>query len=144
MHFMILPLSFISKKHYRLAISWTERCFGVLITSVCQWWSPTTIRVSGDDSVPGQIRQTPDGLLECHFPERLVLIANHQVGARASNVSTASPKVSLMSARRGLIRSSSTRTGFICGGSRTPTVCMATSTSSSRSRSSISPYSDLA
>ena len=133
---MILPLSLVSKEHYRLAISWTKCCFGVLITSVCQWWSPTTIRVSGDDSVLGQIRQTPDGFLECHFPERLVLLANHQVRARASNAPTASSKVSLMLAQRGLIHSSYTRTGSIYGGSRTRTVCMATFTSSSRSLSS--------
>lgn len=39
------------------------------------------IRVSGDESVVGQLKRTADGRLECHFPERLVMIANHQVWA---------------------------------------------------------------
>jgi hypothetical protein len=45
-----------------------------------QWWGPTTIRSSGDASVADQIRKTDDGLVEFAFPERIVMIANHQVG----------------------------------------------------------------
>ena len=37
------------------------------------------MRISGDGSVGGQFQQTPDGRLMCRFPERIVLIANHQV-----------------------------------------------------------------
>lgn len=37
------------------------------------------IRVTGDKEVRDQIRLTEDGRLECDFPERMVLIANHQV-----------------------------------------------------------------
>jgi hypothetical protein len=37
------------------------------------------VRVSGDASVAGQLRKTADGRVELHFPERLVMIANHQV-----------------------------------------------------------------
>lgn len=57
----------------------TKESFGLLVTTMTQWWSPTTIRVSGDDSMAGQLRQTSDGRLECHFPSRMVLIANHQL-----------------------------------------------------------------
>ena len=37
------------------------------------------VRISGDASVAGQLRKTPDGRVECHFPDRMVMIANHQV-----------------------------------------------------------------
>jgi lysocardiolipin and lysophospholipid acyltransferase len=60
-------------------MSMTKRAFGLLITTMTQWWGPTTIRISGDASVAGQIRKTPDGLVEFSFPERLVMIANHQI-----------------------------------------------------------------
>ena len=57
----------------------TKQYFGLLATVGTQWFSPTVIRVSGDASVKGQIRQLPDGRVECDFPERMVLIANHQI-----------------------------------------------------------------
>lgn len=40
------------------------------------------VKISGDESVTGQIRSTTDGAtgVELAFPERIVLIANHQVG----------------------------------------------------------------
>jgi lysocardiolipin and lysophospholipid acyltransferase len=57
----------------------TKQHFGVVVTTVTQWWSPTVIRVTGDKTVRHQIKQTADGSLECQFPERMVLIANHQV-----------------------------------------------------------------
>ncbi|KAH1490502.1 hypothetical protein KXX57_000238 [Aspergillus fumigatus] len=44
-----------------------------------QWGCPTYVRVSGDESVRGQIHLCKDGRLKTQFPERLVLIANHQV-----------------------------------------------------------------
>jgi lysocardiolipin and lysophospholipid acyltransferase len=37
------------------------------------------VRISGDESVKGQLRKTKDGRLECDFPDRMVMIANHQV-----------------------------------------------------------------
>lgn len=37
------------------------------------------VRISGDASVAGQLRKTADGRAECDFPERLIMIANHQV-----------------------------------------------------------------
>jgi lysocardiolipin and lysophospholipid acyltransferase len=61
-------------------MAYTKKLFGIQITTMTKWWSPTVIRVSGDESVRGQIRQSKDGNLECDFPERMVLIANHQVG----------------------------------------------------------------
>ena len=44
-----------------------------------QWWAPTIVRVSGDSTMRGQLLQTTDGSLICNFPERMILIANHQI-----------------------------------------------------------------
>ena len=42
------------------------------------------MKVSGDESVVGQIRKMEDGGagVELAFPERMVLVANHQVRSR--------------------------------------------------------------
>lgn len=44
-----------------------------------QWWAPTVVRVSGDSTMRGQLLETTDGELLSNFPERMVLIANHQI-----------------------------------------------------------------
>ena len=44
-----------------------------------QWWAPTVVRVSGDSTMRGQLLQRVDGSLLCDFPQRMVLIANHQI-----------------------------------------------------------------
>lgn len=62
-------------------MSLAKASFGLLITTMTQWWAPTVIRVSGDASVAGQLSMTADGRVECAFPERMVLIANHQVSS---------------------------------------------------------------
>ncbi|GAB7362372.1 hypothetical protein MBLNU230_g2697t1 [Neophaeotheca triangularis] len=56
-----------------------KQYFGLLATTMTQRFSPTTIRISGDGSVPSQLHQAADGSLRVHFPERLVLMANHQI-----------------------------------------------------------------
>ena len=73
------PLYFIDKDYYYAYMSLTKQSFGIMITFMTQWWTPSVIRVSGDKSVRGQLRQTEDGRLECDFPERMIFIANHQV-----------------------------------------------------------------
>ena len=47
--------------------------------TMTQWWAPTTVRVSGDSTMRGQLVKTNDGAVICDFPERLFLIANHQI-----------------------------------------------------------------
>lgn len=70
---------FINKDIYYAWMALTKQSFGLLVTTMTQWWSPTVVRISGDASVAGQLRKTEDGRLECDFPDRIVLIANHQV-----------------------------------------------------------------
>lgn len=60
-------------------MAFTKQSFGVLITAMTQWWAPTVVRVSGDESMKGQLIQEKDGTLRCNFPHRIVVMANHQV-----------------------------------------------------------------
>lgn len=74
-----VPLYWISQDHYYVYMAWTKRSFGLLIITLCQWFTPTIMRVSGDRSMRGQLLETKDGRLETDFPARLVLMANHQI-----------------------------------------------------------------
>lgn len=73
------PLYFINKDLFYAYMAMTKRHFGIVIPVITQIWGPTTIRISGDASVAGQIKPTKGGGVEFNFPERMVLIANHQV-----------------------------------------------------------------
>ncbi|KAL9601183.1 MAG: hypothetical protein Q9219_002683 [cf. Caloplaca sp. 3 TL-2023] len=73
------PLYFINRDYFYAYMALTKQSFGIFIITITQWFSPTTIRVSGDASVRGQLVQAKDGRLETRFPERLVMIANHQL-----------------------------------------------------------------
>lgn len=73
------PLYLINKRYYYSYMAYTKQSFGLVLAALTEWSSPTLFRVSGDASVRGQIHLSKDGLLETRFPERLVLISNHQV-----------------------------------------------------------------
>jgi hypothetical protein len=61
-------------------MSMTKRLFAITTITMTQiWGSQTTIRISGDESVAGEILPTEGGGVQLNFPERLVMIANHQV-----------------------------------------------------------------
>jgi len=120
--FLGAPLKMIDPKFYEAYMAFTKQSFGVLITTMTQWWSPTVVRVSGDQSIPKQLFQKPDGTLQCRFPKRIVMMANHQVGTKLDRVEPFTDFDSY------------TRTGCTCGGLRTLTTCTVTSTSSSKSR----------
>ena len=77
--FLGAPLKAIDPKFYEGYMAFTKQSFGVLITTMTHWWSPTVVRVSGDKSIPKQLFRKADGSLECRFPKRLVMMANHQV-----------------------------------------------------------------
>ncbi len=80
--FIGAPLKMIDRKFYEEYMSFTKQSFAVLVTTITQWWAPTVVRVSGDESVKGQMTQLEDGSLRCKFPERIVFMANHQVPGR--------------------------------------------------------------
>ncbi|KAH8702608.1 putative acyltransferase [Talaromyces proteolyticus] len=77
--FIGAPLYFVNKDYFYAYMSMTKQCFGILIITVTHWGAPTLVRVSGDESVKGQLHLTPDGRLKTNFTNRLVFIANHQV-----------------------------------------------------------------
>jgi len=77
--FLGAPLKAIDPKFYEGYMAFTKQSFGVLITTMTQWWSPTVVKVSGDKSIPKQLFHKSDGSLECRFPKRLVMMANHQL-----------------------------------------------------------------
>ena len=73
------PLYWIDRDLYYAYMALTKQSFLLLITTITQWSGPTLMRISGDESVSGQIRKTADGRVEYRFPDRIVMIANHQV-----------------------------------------------------------------
>ena len=77
--FLGCPLYLINRDYYYAYMALTKQSFGILMITITQWLSPTVMRVSGDESVRGQLKVTSDGRLKTEFPERLVLIANHQL-----------------------------------------------------------------
>ncbi|ROV86906.1 hypothetical protein VSDG_10103 [Cytospora chrysosperma] len=72
-------LYLVNRDLYYAYMALTKESFGLLITTMTKIWGPTTIRISGDQSVAGQIKRTTDGRVEFSFPERMVMIANHQI-----------------------------------------------------------------
>lgn len=77
--FIGTPLYFFSKDYFYAWMAMTKQQFGVVVTTMTYWWAPVKMIVSGDETVRGQLRKTEDGRLECDFPERMVLISNHQI-----------------------------------------------------------------
>ena len=74
------PLYWINRDLYYAYMALTKQSFALFVTTLTHWFSPTMIRISGDSSVAGQIRKTKDGRVEFNFPDRIIMIANHQVG----------------------------------------------------------------
>ena len=77
--FLGAPLYLINKEWYNTWIAFTKQSFGLLTTTLTQCWAPTVMRISGDKSMRGQLLKTMQGDLLCNFPDRLILIANHQI-----------------------------------------------------------------
>lgn len=75
------PLYFINRDWFYDYMAMTKRCFAVCACFGNGFWAPITIRISGDESVAGQIHATESGDVRFDFPERIILIANHQVSA---------------------------------------------------------------
>ena len=73
------PLYLINRDYYYAYMALTKQQYGVFISTLTQWFAATPVVVSGDSSVRSQLKYTSNGRLETDFPERLVLIANHQL-----------------------------------------------------------------
>ncbi|KEQ90023.1 acyltransferase-domain-containing protein [Aureobasidium pullulans] len=77
--FIGAPLKLIDPKFYDGYMAWTKESFAVLTATMTQWWAPTAVRVTGDESMKDQLYQMEDGSLRCNFPHRIVMMANHQL-----------------------------------------------------------------
>ncbi|EXJ59443.1 uncharacterized protein A1O5_12068 [Cladophialophora psammophila CBS 110553] len=77
--FLGAPLRAINEDWYNAWIAFTKQSFGLLTMTLTQTFAPTKVIVSGDKTVRGQLLKSTDGDLILDFPERLVLIANHQI-----------------------------------------------------------------
>ncbi|OAP55695.1 hypothetical protein AYL99_09847 [Fonsecaea erecta] len=77
--FLGAPLRAINEDWYNAWIAFTKQSFGLLTMTLTQTFAPTKVIVSGDKSVRGQLLKSTEGDLILDFPDRLVLIANHQI-----------------------------------------------------------------
>ena len=77
--FLGAPLYLVNEDWYNAWIAFTKQSWGLLTMTMTQWWAPTVVRVSGDSTMRGQLLQSVDGSLLCDFPQRMILIANHQI-----------------------------------------------------------------
>ncbi|KIX97493.1 uncharacterized protein Z520_06945 [Fonsecaea multimorphosa CBS 102226] len=77
--FLGAPLRAINEDWYNAWIAFTKQSFGLLTMTLTQTFAPTKVIISGDKSVRGQLLKSTEGDLILDFPERLVLIANHQI-----------------------------------------------------------------
>jgi lysocardiolipin and lysophospholipid acyltransferase len=77
--FIGAPLYFYSKDYFYAWMAMSKQHFGIVTTTMTYWWAPVKMRISGDESVRGQMRKTEDGRIELDFPERMVFVSNHQV-----------------------------------------------------------------
>ncbi|KAL8722109.1 MAG: hypothetical protein Q9225_001353 [Loekoesia sp. 1 TL-2023] len=77
--FLGAPLYLINEDWYNAWIAFTKQSWGLLTTSMTQCWAPTVVRVSGHKSIRGELLKTTEGNLLSNFPERIILIANHQI-----------------------------------------------------------------
>lgn len=75
------PLYFFNRDWFYAYMAMTKQSFALTITLMTHIFGPTVIRTSGDESVAGQILPTAGGGVEFKFPERIVMIANHQVSS---------------------------------------------------------------
>ena len=73
------PLYLVNQDWYNAWIAFTKQSFSLLMITLTQFWAPTKVKISGDESVRGQLFQTTEGHLLCNFPQRMVLMANHQI-----------------------------------------------------------------
>lgn len=73
------PMYYWRKDYFYAWMALTKQSFALVMLSLTQWFTPSMFRVSWDPDLRGQFTKTKDGRLETQFPERLVLMANHQI-----------------------------------------------------------------
>ncbi|KAF5382889.1 hypothetical protein D9757_006353 [Collybiopsis confluens] len=89
----LLPLRLLpfkwSRKRYEAGIRYTKGSFGCLLILMCQWFSPTSLRITfepeGKGAVPQEVidriivKDKEGRVVALDLPQKFVYIANHQV-----------------------------------------------------------------
>ncbi|KAF8591904.1 acyltransferase-domain-containing protein [Ramaria rubella] len=79
-----VPLPLLQRLH-EAGVRWTKGCFARLLVFVCQWFSPTRMLVTFEGNNLREedvvVRDTDGRVTKLNLPEKLVLIANHQIYA---------------------------------------------------------------
>lgn len=76
-----LPVLLFNKSWFYAWMARTKQQFGMVCVTIVQWFAPTRVVVSGDESTAHQIRRGASGRVVTDFDERLILISNHQIYA---------------------------------------------------------------
>ncbi|CAG8484150.1 7683_t:CDS:2 [Funneliformis mosseae] len=67
---------------YHNYIKHTQRCFGILLVAINQFFAPSNFVITLDKSTEDILKQSWNGAkIDLDMPERLILIANHQIYA---------------------------------------------------------------
>ncbi|ODQ67319.1 acyltransferase-domain-containing protein [Nadsonia fulvescens var. elongata DSM 6958] len=74
------PLYYYNQDIYHAWMDYTKQSFGILLTFCTQIFTPTTMKISGDESMKGMFAINPfDKTLETKFGDKAIIIANHQI-----------------------------------------------------------------
>lgn len=73
------PLYLISRDYYYAWMAKTKNSFCLMLLAATQVFAPTRAKISWDSSMQGHFQKLSDGSIRSLFPERIVLIANHQI-----------------------------------------------------------------
>ena len=74
-----IPLYWIDKSWFDAWMAMTKQYFGLLLIAATQLFCPTIIRIGGDKSVAGLLKQDKNAMLSVDFGERVVYMCNHQL-----------------------------------------------------------------
>ncbi|KAL4267625.1 Phospholipid/glycerol acyltransferase domain-containing protein [Pleurotus pulmonarius] len=94
-HFMLLPIRILpfrcTRGLYDEGIRYTKGAFGCLLILACQWFAPTTLRITFEEQGQGRLteseidqivaRDESGKVIGLKLPKKSVLIANHQMYA---------------------------------------------------------------
>ncbi|KAF0439675.1 acyltransferase-domain-containing protein [Gigaspora margarita] len=71
---LIWPLN---KNLFRNIIIHTQKCYGILLVTITQFFAPCEVIITTDESAKGVLSPT----CKFNFPDRMILIGNHQIYA---------------------------------------------------------------